>query len=147
MRVRLIDVRLLRLDAGNCGVRRNLRSIFFQSEANLQLFFANLRELLGVFRSDAFCLELEVYFVLQSGLLVIAANIGFVRLLIHQVAVDLDLHVGQVRFRSLVRRFGVEQVARTAGSTISRITVFGSTRWPGRMTILSTRAVVCAAIQ
>ncbi len=84
----------------------------FQVQTDLQLILANLRQFLCDVGVDAFFVELHIDFMLQLGLLVIAAHTCFDRLLVHQLAVDLNLQVGKIRFGALELIFRVHQRLR-----------------------------------
>ena len=96
----LIDVRLLRLQPRLGGICRDPRPLAFETHADGQLIFSDLRQLLGDVGADAFLVQLVVDLMLELGLFVVAAHSSFHRLLIHQLAVDLYLQIRVIRFGS-----------------------------------------------
>src|SRR5262249_35602978 len=107
----LLDASLLRLQPCQRGVRGDFRSLGFQRYADRQLLDANAGAFLGHVGSDAFFEKLDVHVVLNLGLLVVAADRGLRRLLVHQLAVHLNFQVGVIGFRALELKFGVHQFA------------------------------------
>jgi hypothetical protein len=107
-RSRLLHVGLLGLQPRSGGIRSNPCTLGFQLDADFQLFFAHLRELLVVLGTDAFLVELVVHIMLQPCLFVIAAHAGLIGLLGHQLAVHLHSQVREIRFGAPELVFGVE---------------------------------------
>src|SRR6266487_6881686 len=106
-----IDFCLLRGKSRFRGIRGHFRAFALKLHANRQLFFPHSGEIPDVVRSDALFEQLFVYVMLQAGLLEITAHGGFVRLLVHQIAVHLHLKVCVVRFRAFELVFRVQRLS------------------------------------